>query len=188
MRYQKFTKRPQRDHLILGALGGLGGLHPEISKNQANGGGVEIVTLTPPKVSKPPKVRASVTAEAFCFGGALNALEAGCPDFIEPRRWQQCLLDAQHFLGKWGDKALALGWTAQELFGLHEPLPKPHASYSRLSRYDATGLLWLLQGRSVIALTDTTATISTPSGGTLTYRKYRKPALGPLGDSLDDLS
>jgi hypothetical protein len=74
------------------------------------------------------------------------------------------------------------------LFGLHEPPAKPHPSYSRLSRYDATGLLWLLQGRRVIALAETTAAISTPSGGTVTYRKLRKPAYGPLGDSLDDFT
>jgi hypothetical protein len=30
--------------------------------------------------------------------------------------------------------------------------------------------------------------ILTPSGGTVTYRKLRKPAYGPLGDSLDDFS
>jgi hypothetical protein len=57
-----------------------------------------------------------------------------------------------------------------DLFGLHAVPARPAPSYSRLSRYEATGLLWLLQGRAVVALTDTTATITTPSGGTLTYR------------------
>ena len=53
----------------------------------------------------------------------------------------------------------------------------------------ATGLLWLLQGRRVIALTDSTAAIQNPStGNVLTYRKARKPAYGPLGDSLDDFT
>jgi hypothetical protein len=70
-----------------------------------------------------------------------------------------------------------------ELFGLH----KPHPSYSRLSRHDCTGLLWLLQGRRVVALTDGTAAIQNPTtGNVLTYRKTRKPAYGPLGDLLDD--
>jgi hypothetical protein len=59
--------------------------------------------------------------------------------------------------------------------------------FPTISRYDRTGLLWLLQGRPVVALTDTSATVSTPSGGTLTYRKHRKPAFGPLGDYLDDM-
>jgi hypothetical protein len=82
-----------------------------------------------------------------------------------------------------------LGWTVGELFGLHKPPEKPHPSYSRLSRYDATGLLWLLQGRRVVALTDNTAAIQNPNtGNVLAYRKARKPAYGPLGDSLDDFA
>ena len=55
-----------------------------------------------------------------------------------------------------------------------------------MSRYDATGLIWLLQGRPVIALTETTAAIQSTTGSVLTYRKANKPALGPVGDSLED--
>jgi hypothetical protein len=101
-------------------------------------------------------------------------------------RWQQAIRDAEYFLAKWGQPAQALGWTTVELFGLHPVPARPSLSYRRLSRCDCTGLIWLLQGRPVVALTDTTATISTASNGTVTYRKYHKPALGPLGDSLDD--
>jgi hypothetical protein len=57
-------------------------------------------------------------------------------------------------------------------------------NYSRLSRYEALSLCWLLRGRAMIAITDTAATIRTSSGGTVTYRKHRKPARGPLGDGL----
>jgi len=46
-------------------------------------------------------------------------------------------------------------------------------------------LCWLLQGRRVTALTAETAAIATDS--LTTYRKHNKPALGPLGDSLEDL-
>jgi hypothetical protein len=116
----------------------------------------------------------------------LAELERRCPNFIETGRWQQCVTDAQRFLAAWGDQAAALGWTAEELFGLHPVPARPAPSYCRLSRYDCTGLLWLLQGRAVVALTATTAAIGTPSGGTVIYRKHRKSALGPLGDSLDD--
>jgi hypothetical protein len=118
----------------------------------------------------------------------LAHLERRCPDHIEVKRWQQCVRDASRFLGSWGDKAAALGWTSWDLFGLHKPPTKPHPAYSRLSRYDDTGLLWLLGGRRVIALTANTAVIATPSGGTVTYRKLRKPAYGPLGDSIDDFT
>ncbi len=88
---------------------------------------------------------------------------------------------------KWGEQALALGWTADALFGLHKPPDNPHPSYRRLSRYDATGLMWLLQGRAVVALTEITAAIESASGNIPVYRKCNKPALGPMGDSLDDL-
>ena len=67
-----------------------------------------------------------------------------------------------------------------------KPPAKPHPSYSRLSRYDETGLIWLLQGRPVVALTETTAAIENPAGTITTYRRHNKPALGPVGDSLDD--
>jgi len=126
-------------------------------------------------------------AASFAYVKALDQLERRCPDYVEPDRWQQCVDDAQRFLGDWADKAAALGWTAEELFGLHTPPAKPHPSYSRLSRYDATGLIWGLQGRRVIALTEATAAIQTPTG-VLVYRRYHKPALGPLGDSLDDFA
>ena len=57
-----------------------------------------------------------------------------------------------------------------------------------MSRYDETGLIWLLQGREVVALTEATASIRNPETGTVTvYRRHNKPALGPLGDSLEDL-
>jgi len=74
------------------------------------------------------------------------------------------------------------------LFGLHTPPEQPHPSYSRLSRYDATGLIWLLQGRPVVALTEATASIRNPTGSITVFRKHNRPALGPLGDSLDDFA
>jgi hypothetical protein len=123
---------------------------------------------------------------SFPFAEALDAIERRRPEYVEPERWQQCLIDAQRFLAAWGDKALALGWTADELFGLHDPPARPHPSYSRLSRYDCTGLLWLLQGRRVVALSADTAAIECGNGNIVTYRKHRKPALGPLGDSVGD--
>jgi hypothetical protein len=103
-------------------------------------------------------------------------------------RWEQCVRDGSAFLAKWGEQAEALGWSSADLFGLHTPPERPHPSYSRLSRYDCTGLIWLLQGRPVEALTESTAAIRNPTTGNLTvYRKHNKPALGPVGDSLEDL-
>ncbi|HUZ32648.1 MAG TPA: hypothetical protein VMV19_11205 [Xanthobacteraceae bacterium] len=117
----------------------------------------------------------------------LAKLAGQCPQFIDPETWQQAVTDAMAFLARWGTQAAALNWTARELFGLH-PVPELRAArYRRLARYDHTGLLWLLRGRSVVVLTAETAAIQTKSGGILTYRKDNKPGLGPIGDSLDDM-
>jgi len=105
------------------------------------------------------------------------------PALVPIERWQQCVEDGSRFLAKWGEQAEALGWTPADLFGLHTPPERPHPSYSRLSRYDQTGLIWLLQGRPVVALTADTAAIENPTGSITVYRKHNKPALGPLGDS-----
>jgi hypothetical protein len=46
----------------------------------------------------------------------------------------------------------------------------------------------LTSGREVVALTEATAAIQGSTGAITTYRCHNKPALGPPGDSLDDLA
>jgi hypothetical protein len=116
----------------------------------------------------------------------LAALRSKCPELVEAARWQQAVGDAEVFIPSWGKQAQTLGWTVQELFGLHPVPQRPAPSFRRLSRYDSTGLIWLLQGRPVIGLTETGAAIQS-AGAVVMYRKLRKPGLGPLGDSLDDM-
>jgi hypothetical protein len=116
----------------------------------------------------------------------LDILDKRCPNYIKMDRWRRAVEDGRCFLATWGEQAQALGWTARDLFGLHKPPEQPHLSYRRLSRYDETGLIWLLEGREVIALTPETAAVRWPSGTVTVYRKSKKPALGPFGDSLDD--
>jgi hypothetical protein len=117
----------------------------------------------------------------------LSALESACPELVPGDRWRRCVEDGRRFLAAWGEQADALGWTAKDLFGLHQPPATPHPSYSRLSRYDEIGLIWLLQGRPVVALTEATAAIQSSTGALTIYRRHNKPALGPVGDSLDGL-
>src|SRR5262249_27177552 len=122
------------------------------------------------------------------FGRTFTALESRCPDHVPPMRWQQAVEDSRRFLATWSKQAEALGWTSADLFGLHAPPERSTPSYRRLSRYDCTGLVWLLQGRAVTMLTEATATIQNPDTGAITtYRRFNKPAYGPVGDSLDDL-
>jgi hypothetical protein len=121
----------------------------------------------------------SVPSVSAPYARALAALEARCPDCVPADRWQQAVEDGKRFLARWGKQAAALGWTARDLFGLHTPPENPHPSYSRLSRYDCTGLIWLLQGRRVTAMTESTARIGGATGNDTTYRRHN---LGPLGD------
>ena len=55
-------------------------------------------------------------------------------------------------------------------------------SFNRLARYDEIGLIWLLRGRGVAALTDATAAIRNQTGSITIYRRHNKSALGPLGE------
>lgn len=126
-------------------------------------------------------------ARAQRYRRTFASLQTKAPALVPLERWRQCIKDRSHFLAKWGEQAESLGWTSADLFGLHTPPDRPHPSYNRLSRYDCTGLCWLLQGKTVIALTDSTASIRNPETGAVTvYRRHNKPALGLLGDSLDD--
>src|SRR5262245_17255297 len=158
--------------------------------------------LPKPDLAEPTAAYRSVTAEpdgiackveivelpqAARYRKVFGVLLLKPPALVEVERWRQCVQDGSKFLAVWGEHAQALGWSNADLFGLHTPPAKPHPSYRRLSRYNATGLVWLLQGRPVVALTADTAAIENATGSITTYRRFYKPAMGPLGDSLDDL-
>jgi hypothetical protein len=121
------------------------------------------------------------------YGSKIATLEARCPDLVPVDRWQQAVADGRTFLVRWGDQAHALGWTVRDLFGLLTVPEHAKPSFNRLSRYDETGLIWLLNGRRVVALTEATAAIQGPTGAVTVYWRHNKRALGPTGDSLDDL-
>ena len=100
-----------------------------------------------------------------------NSLEAAFEAFAEcdrnkalNRRYTQAFLDAKAFLSTWADQAEALGWTPNDLFGLDPVAP--------LARYDAMGLVWMLHGARVIALTASAAVIREATGSMLSY--YRR--------------
>jgi hypothetical protein len=84
---------------------------------------------------------------------------------------------------RWQPRPPVGSLTARELFRLHPVPGQPAANYSRLSRLDDTGLIWLLRGRPVIAATE--AAYRCPGGAILTYRKQNEPTPGPQ-PALDD--
>ena len=158
---------------------------PPVFHGWSKRGENQIETAIPAKIAKVAKVQPAVSGP-HPYRLIFDALERRCPDFVPNDRWQQAIHDANSFLATWGAQAQAFGWTERELFGLPDVPDRPRPKYQRLSRYDQTGLVWLLQGRRVVALTKDTAVIETATG-TVVYRRYHKPALGPLGDSLDDM-
>jgi hypothetical protein len=122
-----------------------------------------------------------------CFCLTIEHIASHCPDHVQAERWEAAVEDGRRFLTRWGEQAEALGWTARDLFGLAPVPDQPRPSYRRLSRYDETGLIWLLRGRTVLALTEGTVAIESQTGTVTVYRRHNKPALGPVGDSLHDL-
>jgi hypothetical protein len=128
-----------------------------------------------------------IPAEGLRYRRTFAHLQLKPPAYVPEDSWRQCVADAKVFLRQRGSQAEALGWDSRDLFGLHKPPAKPHPSYSRLSRYDCTGLIWLLQGRPVVTLTEATASIRHPTGSVTVFRKHNRPALGPMRDSLEDL-
>ena len=129
----------------------------------------------------------STDRDPVSYTSELAMLRAKCPAYVDAADWQQAIEDGHRFVTQWGKQVEALGWTPADLFGLHTPPENPAPNYRRLSRYDKTGLIWLLRGRRVVELTKNKAVIETATG-TVAYRRYNKPALGPLGDSLDDFA
>jgi hypothetical protein len=113
------------------------------------------------------------------YSRTIAALEAGCPELVPVDRWQLAVEDGRRFLARWGDQAHALGWTAKDLFGLLAVPEHAKPSFNRLSRYDEIGLIWLLEGRRVIALAEATAAIRGPTAAITVYRRHNKPALAP---------
>jgi hypothetical protein len=88
------------------------------------------------------------------------------PKGVPHSRWQSFVANATRFLaGPFVAPAAALGWTALDLFGADPDRP--------FARIDRLGLLWLLNGGRLLALTSKTVMIETASGSILTYRRAR---------------
>jgi hypothetical protein len=108
------------------------------------------------------------------YTSALAAFCANCPACVPEDRWHQAIVDATAFTSKWGAQAQVFGWTERELFGLYPVPEQPTANYSRLSRLDEMGLIWLLRGRPVIMLTALEAIMRCESGAPLVYRRQNQ--------------
>lgn len=95
------------------------------------------------------------------------------PAGFDARRWAEVIDDGGRFLDCWGPQAAALGWTAREVFGAHPGAPE--------RRHDCRGLVLLLTGLRVVAITAESATIQVRPGVTQrAFRHTTSPEAVPL--------
>jgi hypothetical protein len=88
------------------------------------------------------------------------------PGDVPQRRWRRFVDDVGLFLdSRLCAATAALGWGPFELFGCDRDRP--------FARIDQAGLLWLLNGDRLVALSENTATIETRTSARHTWR--RKP-------------
>jgi hypothetical protein len=79
-------------------------------------------------------------------------------------RWGLFLEDARTFIAAgWLQRALSLGWSIDDLFGGDDGRP-----YARIDR---AGLVLLLNGDRVVAISEDAAGIETRTGARQTYRR-----------------
>jgi hypothetical protein len=132
------------------------------------------VSKTAGKDASVPFADFSSAANRRPLWSALVELERRRPEYVPVDRWRQCLSDGRRFLAEWASQAEAFGWSAKDIFGLLDVPEDVHPSFSRLSRYDAIGLCWLLDGGKVLAMTEATAWIETRTRARLRfYRDVR---------------
>lgn len=94
------------------------------------------------------------------------------PGNFDVAYWARLRPGANHVADEWAAKAHALGWRAEELFGLDEVAPA--------ARWDRKGIAWLIdEGQRVVALDEGGAGIITRSGARLRfYRQCRNDSQG----------
>ena len=96
----------------------------------------------------------------FCGRAVLHPRNAWSDE-----KWNTLREDALRFVREWAGQAHRLGWGSLDLFGVHPTKPTV--------RVDCMGLVLLLQGCPVAAITEDSAVIKTASGGSLTFRRHK---------------
>jgi hypothetical protein len=110
--------------------------------------------------------------------GVRAILTADRAQRIPPQRWPQVQHDAARLVqGGWLERALALGWSAADLFGCDQRAP--------WHRLDRAGLVLLTGGHEIVELTEEVAALRTSTGSVLRFR--RRPAATPPVALLWDL-
>ena len=99
---------------------------------------------------------------------ARAALNAEAPPDCLPQRWVTAQEGLHRFVSDgWGDQAALLGWSVNELYRV-PPL---------WSRVDLAGAALLIADRRVIAVTEASLAIETPTGSQLKFRRIGREHL-----------
>ena len=160
---QKHQKRQPHQSLAFGQSVGLG---VQNRRSGVQGPASErLKRLHPSLVSAPDG-----TSTGWIAGVALLR-DAPAPRGYPQHAWQQLILDSERFLERWGAQAASLGWRDWELFGCHRVAP--------WGRIQGMGLVLLLRGRELAALTKSEAAIRTTSGARQTYHRKPRDPLDP---------
>ncbi len=131
----------------------------------------ELNEITPPGETWGAAAASAKVVLLHCPPGVPEAWTQGVADLLAmarpascpPARWQTLRENTYHFLRDHAANAHRLGWTAHDLFGVHPEKP--------WARFNCMGLVPLLNGARVTALSDTEAVIEKPNGARLTYHR-----------------
>jgi hypothetical protein len=133
-----------------------------VSKNR---GWVSKTGLQPgPKTASAPAGVPAVRLE-----GVARLTTMAPPRTYPARAWQQLIVDAERSVEDWAVQATVFGWPGWELFGCHRRAP--------WGRIQGMGLVLLLHGDPLTALTASEAVIRRPSGA---HQTWRRKAADPL--------
>jgi hypothetical protein len=90
-------------------------------------------------------------------------LSRPCPDAVSAKDWACACRGVEQFARGWAAKAIALGWTFEELFALRDPF----------ANGSLQGAGWFVGDKTVTAVTADAITLRSTSGSTT--RVYRTP-------------
>jgi hypothetical protein len=101
--------------------------------------------------------------------GYLKLCRMRRPEAYSAAEWQQLKDDAGYFLDRWASQCVTLGWTLDDVFAVALTAPQ--------ARHDAKGLVPLLDGKRIVAVTADLAVIETAMGRRQRYfRRTHKPS------------